>query len=417
MKSKLLLTAGLLASAGLATPAIPAPLSGTYACITRSYGPPIFGSTFPSIQYVPSLLGKIVLDGKGGYKVLNKNAGSGKYAYSAATQAFAFTTGSLKGMAVKYLYTDDGFKDRSLRLQFLDKDGSESATHCTLSLKTTGTPLTNVKDSSAGGAAGTAAPRAGNPNPGVTGTLLFSNEDTIMTLDLKTGQKSNRLSGADLDVNPAGALVYLSSGQDKLNFADAALKFQSSFALAPADDGVRHLSLSPDGQLVAYARTGWPPSLVIRRRSGEVVKQIEAGDTPNFLSDGRLLYSESLGLQGAVPGLWLLPKDLGTPKKIPVRLDDLRDVVVSPDEKKIAFIAHGDVYTAGLDGSNPVRRTNTAATEQDVNWASDSQGLVFTVSSYYTLFVLLPGDKEPRQVRDAQGGVMTARGRIVWRRP
>jgi tricorn protease len=62
-----------------------------------------------------------------------------------------------------------------------------------------------------------------------------------------------------------------------------------------------------------------------------------------------------------------------------VRLSNLfRELALSPDGKKIAFVAHGEVFVASAkDGGDAVRVTNTGANEGQITWAPNSNALVY----------------------------------------
>lgn len=54
------------------------------------------------------------------------------------------------------------------------------------------------------------------------------------------------------------------------------------------------------------------------------------------------------------------------------------DLAVSPDGRKVAFVAHGDVFVASSkDGGDAARITFTTAKEHSLKWASNSNGLVY----------------------------------------
>ena len=56
-----------------------------------------------------------------------------------------------------------------------------------------------------------------------------------------------------------------------------------------------------------------------------------------------------------------------------------RDLALSPDGKKLAFIARGEVFAAGVRDSGPATRlTDTAALEANVMWAPDNRRVVYT---------------------------------------
>ncbi len=57
----------------------------------------------------------------------------------------------------------------------------------------------------------------------------------------------------------------------------------------------------------------------------------------------------------------------------------LSDLAVSPDGKKLAFIARGEVFAApSADGGDATRITRTSAAESQVAWAPDSRRLVYS---------------------------------------
>src|ERR1019366_6769698 len=58
--------------------------------------------------------------------------------------------------------------------------------------------------------------------------------------------------------------------------------------------------------------------------------------------------------------------------------NQFEDLALSPDGKKVAFIARGDVFAASAkDGGDAMRVTNTAAIESHPVWAPDSRRLVY----------------------------------------
>lgn len=54
------------------------------------------------------------------------------------------------------------------------------------------------------------------------------------------------------------------------------------------------------------------------------------------------------------------------------------ELELSPDGKKVAFVAHGQVFAASAkDGGDAVRVTNTSGAEDEIAWAPDSKQLVY----------------------------------------
>jgi Tol biopolymer transport system component len=64
-----------------------------------------------------------------------------------------------------------------------------------------------------------------------------------------------------------------------------------------------------------------------------------------------------------------------------VLTNGLSDLAVSPDGKKLAFIAHGEVFAApSADGGDATRLTTSAAAEAQVIWAPDSRRVAYSAN-------------------------------------
>jgi Tol biopolymer transport system component len=58
--------------------------------------------------------------------------------------------------------------------------------------------------------------------------------------------------------------------------------------------------------------------------------------------------------------------------------DQIRDLALAPDGRKIAFVVHGEIFSASAeDGGDALRLTNTAGEEAEVAWSPDSRKLVY----------------------------------------
>ena len=108
---------------------------------------------------------------------------------------------------------------------------------------------------------------------------------------------------------------------------------------------------------------------------------------PSISRDGRAIAFER-GFR-----IWKLDVASGRSAEVPVTLrgtpsgpavdhvsmtSQFQDLALSPDGKKVAFVARGDVYAASAkDGGDAVRVSRTAANEQAPVWSSDSRKLVY----------------------------------------
>ncbi|MBS1793103.1 MAG: PD40 domain-containing protein [Acidobacteria bacterium] len=92
--------------------------------------------------------------------------------------------------------------------------------------------------------------------------------------------------------------------------------------------------------------------------------------------------------------IWKMSADGGKAAEVPITLrgtaanpltervnlsSQIRELALSPDGKKVAVVARGEIFAASAkDGGEAVRVTNTAAPESSVAWSSDSKKLVYS---------------------------------------
>ncbi|HET9275811.1 MAG TPA: DPP IV N-terminal domain-containing protein, partial [Gemmatimonadales bacterium] len=91
--------------------------------------------------------------------------------------------------------------------------------------------------------------------------------------------------------------------------------------------------------------------------------------------------------------IWTLETGTGEAREVPVTLrgapagptvermtytNQLQDLALSPDGRKVAFVVRGEVFAAAArEGGDATRVTETAARERQVRWAPDSRRLVY----------------------------------------
>ncbi|MFL6467910.1 MAG: LpqB family beta-propeller domain-containing protein, partial [Pyrinomonadaceae bacterium] len=124
----------------------------------------------------------------------------------------------------------------------------------------------------------------------------------------------------------------------------------------------------------------------------------QAKQLTNF-NDGRVLWA-SLSADGREIvferdfHIWKISTDGGKASEVPIVLrgaastpiidrvnasTQIRELSLSPDGKKVAMIARGEVFAASAkDGGDAVRVTNTAAPESYVSWSADSKKLIYS---------------------------------------
>jgi len=87
--------------------------------------------------------------------------------------------------------------------------------------------------------------------------------------------------------------------------------------------------------------------------------------------------------------------------------NQFRDLALAPDGRKVAFVAHGDVFAASSrDGGRAARVTHTPANETQAAWAPDSRRLVYVSDrdgNYHLYLYDFSNNSETRITNDALG--------------
>jgi Tol biopolymer transport system component len=152
---------------------------------------------------------------------------------------------------------------------------------------------------------------------------------------------------------------------------------------------------TPDGQQLYYIsdRSGteniWTTRFPAAAGKPAQVTKFNDGRAlwPSISTDGKTIVFERDF------GLWRLDTQSGNAAPIAVSLrgvpaaaavehrritDRFQDLALSPDGKKFAFVARGDIFAAtAKEGGDAVRITNTAALESQIVWSPDSRTIVY----------------------------------------
>lgn len=149
---------------------------------------------------------------------------------------------------------------------------------------------------------------------------------------------------------------------------------------------------SPDGQTLYYmsdkggAQNLWAkplkgqPAMLTAFKDGRVI-------WPSISLDGKSIVFErdfqiwkyDITTKQAAPVAVRLRGAAAGPAVDHVKLaSQFRDLVVSPDGKKVAFTAHGEVFAASAkEGGDAVRVSNTPALESQLAWTPNSRNLLY----------------------------------------
>lgn len=169
--------------------------------------------------------------------------------------------------------------------------------------------------------------------------------------------------------------------------------------------GDNYQQISPRGakQLWVMATADGSKMFYVSDRNGaqNIWSQTKGGQAKQLtnFTDGRVLFA-NLSYDGKEIvfernfRLWKMNADGGKVSEIPVNLrgaaavslrerinlsSNISELALSPDGKKVAVVARGEVFAASSkDGGEMVRVTNTVAPESFVTWSADSKRLVYS---------------------------------------
>ena len=169
--------------------------------------------------------------------------------------------------------------------------------------------------------------------------------------------------------------------------------------------GGQYTELTPRGakQLWPMVTADGSRTYFVSDRSGDqniwvLPKGGQAKQLTNF-TDGRVLFaSMSQDAREIVFErnfhIWKMPTDGGRAAEVQITLrgaattpildrvnasTQIRELALSPDGKKVAMIARGDVFAASAkDGGDAVRVTRSSAPESYVTWSADSRKLIYS---------------------------------------
>lgn len=162
--------------------------------------------------------------------------------------------------------------------------------------------------------------------------------------------------------------------------------------LAPRGAKQLWVAATADGSKIFYVSDRGGAQNIWSQPRGGAAKQLT-----NF-TDGRVLWM-SLAYDGKEIvfernfRIWKMNSDGGKASEVPITLrgapvnpiaerinlsTQIREFSLSPDGKKIAVTARGEVFAVSAkEGGDAVRVTNTIAAESSVNWSSDSKRVVY----------------------------------------
>ena len=149
---------------------------------------------------------------------------------------------------------------------------------------------------------------------------------------------------------------------------------------------------TPDERTLYYVSDREGPQNIVKRAIGgepAAVTRFTNGRVlwPTISTDGQMIAFERDF------GIWTLDTGTGEAKPVAITLrgapagptverltltNGFEEMELSPDGKKVAFVAHGEVFAASArDGGTATRVTSTVGRERQIRWAPDSRRLVY----------------------------------------
>lgn len=144
------------------------------------------------------------------------------------------------------------------------------------------------------------------------------------------------------------ALYFMSDRNGSQNLWSKPLKGQATMLTAFKDGRVLWPSMSNNGKTIVFERDFqiWSYDIASKKVSPVAIR-----------------------LRGAAAGLSVDHQKLSA---------QFRDLAVSPDGKKVAFTAHGEVFAASAkEGGDAIRVSNSPAVESQVAWMPNSRSLIY----------------------------------------
>ena len=181
---------------------------------------------------------------------------------------------------------------------------------------------------------------------------------------------------------------------------------------------------APDGRTLYYVSDRNGPQNIVRRAIGgepTAVTRFTSGRVlwPTISADGRTIAFERDF------AIWTLDTGTGEAKPVPITLrgvpagpsverltitSGLEEMALAPDGRKVAFIAHGEVFAvSSRDGGTATRVSNTASRERQVRWSPDSRRVVYVSDRDGTqgLYLYDFGTSQETRLTEAAAGDVT----------
>jgi Tol biopolymer transport system component len=335
----------------------PPPTAGRYSCSATQ----ITNSPFNlpgSFIIVPAAFGNIVMDGKGNYQLPSIKK-RGLYKFDKTTSELSFTSGDLQLFKASGASTNNGTYRFRLTLEAI-------AYSCTLQGVTQGTG----QGTTTGGAAN---PKPSPPailNKGLKGNLLISTSNEfrsypgiVYRIDLATGDFSKIFTDGVAHQSTRGDILYFDK-ESRIKITDktgnltvkqitdrTGYNFDDFYPAISNSGEYYALTMQNTNDTGIFAGIGTTGNKVlIFNRNGRQIAEFKGYAQAAWMPDNGLVVA---GDGSSNRGLFIINPNLKTIKKLVEGFETAQLPAVSPDGKQVAFVKNDEIWTIGIDGTNP----------------------------------------------------------------
>lgn len=210
---------------------------------------------------------------------------------------------------------------------------------------------------------------------GITASIPAADAQTsaqteLVSLRDQTTDVAAEGGASNADVSADGTVVAFESWSGNLVAEPAGLGSVPNVYVRDRETGRTELvSITPEGGL--FPGGAWDPSV-----SGDGRYVAFTGDTTRRFSDvdgdidvERVVFASTEGL--------FLVSDGDDVEHVPGTEPGDTQPVFSPDQRRIAFVRDGDIWTIGVDGSTPQQLTSGPATDTAPSWSPDGVQIAY----------------------------------------